>query len=628
MGNSGDGVLSHGSFTTIGGTDPRARNIISDNFGSGVNLGFDADHSLVVGNYIGTDITGELRYGSRGIILGNSGDGVRSDAPSTTIGGTDPGARNIISNNIGSGVNLSLEAAGPLVQGNIIGLDVNGATFLGNLGDGVVSDGPSTTIGGTDPRARNIISGNFKSGVNLGFDADHSLVVGNYIGTDITGEHSSGSLGNSGDGVLSYAQFTTIGGTDPRARNIISGNFGSGVSFGFGANNSLVQGNFIGTDVTGEFSSVSLSNSGDGVLVLAANDVMIGGTDPGARNVISGNHTDGVDFGIDSLRGRLEGNLIGLDVYGTKPLGNLGDGVLSNGTDTTIGGTDPRARNIIAANSGDGVAIESNASGNLVAANFIGIDATGSTAQGNRRDGIRIEDASDNTIGGINDLNPDGTIHVLRGNVIAGNLLNGIEIRLPQATGNQVVGNLIGTDQNGTGAAGNLGDGVIITTAPLNTIGGATPGARNVISGNGGNGVTVSNATGVVILGNFIGTDAAGTQPVPNAADGILLDSSPSNVVGGPAPGAGNLISGNGVAGVEVRKVSAQGNVIQGNTIGPDLAGEAFLGGAEGLSNLVGVDINGAMRSAQHDCRQPDLGEQPARRHRYRHPDPRRPGIG
>ena len=301
-------------------------------------------------------------------------------------------------------------------------------------------------------------------------------MVGNYIGTDITGEHSSGSLGNSGDGVLSYAQFTTIGGTDPRARNIISGNFGSGVSFGFGANNSLVQGNFIGTDVTGEFSSVSLSNSGDGVLVLAANDVMIGGTDPGARNVISGNHTDGVDFGIDSLRGRLEGNLIGLDVNGTKPLGNLGDGVLSNGTDTTIGGTDPRA----ATSSRQTPATASRSSPTRRATSSRPISSASTRParrpRGIGADGIRIEDASDNTIGGINDLNPDGTIHVLRGNVIAGNLLNGIEIRLPQATGNQVVGNLIGTDQNGTGAAGNLGDGVIITTAPLNTIGGATPG--------------------------------------------------------------------------------------------------------------------------------------------------------
>ena len=112
-----------------------------------------------------------------------------------------------------------------------------------------------------------------------------------------------------------------------------------------------------------------------------------------------------------------------------------------------------------------------------------------------------------------------------------------------------------------------------------------------MLSGNGGNGVTVSNATAVVILGNFIGTDATGTHALGNAADGVLLDTAASNMIGGTAAGARNIISGNSVAGVEIRRRRRSiSNLVQGNYIGSGMTGKAS------LANLVGVFLNGAVK--------------------------------
>jgi len=115
-----------------------------------------------------------------------------------------------------------------------------------------------------------------------------NLVQGNFIGTNAAG---TGAIGN-GSGVVTEGQsgnFSshTIGGTAPGARNIISGNNGPGINIGGTLSGSLVQGNFIGTDVTG---SIAVANASDGVFINfgSANNT-IGGTTPAARNVISGN---------------------------------------------------------------------------------------------------------------------------------------------------------------------------------------------------------------------------------------------------------------------------------------------------------------------------------------------------
>ena len=84
------------------------------------------------------------------------------------------------------------------------------------------------------------------------------------------------------------------------------------------------------------------------------------------------------------------------------------------------------------------------------------------------------------------------------------------------ASGDVVQGNYIGTTAAGTAALGNIGSGIAVTGGTNDTIGGTAIGAGNVISGNTTAGITLDNASGVVILGNLIGTNATGTARVPN----------------------------------------------------------------------------------------------------------------
>src|SRR5690606_14130819 len=90
---------------------------------------------------------------------------------------------------------------------------------------------------------------------------------------------------------------------------------------------------------------------------------------------------------------------------------------------------------------------------------------------------------------------------------LAINRFSGVGILIPANGSNTIEGNFIGTDLSGTAAAGNAGNGIEIFGSPGNTIGGAAAGARNVLSGNGNNGVAVSGAgaAGTLIAGNSIG---------------------------------------------------------------------------------------------------------------------------
>src|SRR5207245_6428922 len=101
--------------------------------------------------------------------------------------------------------------------------------------------------------------------------------------------------------------------------------------------------------------------------------------------------------------------------------------------------------------------------------------------------------------------------------------------------------------------------------------GGSTAAARNVISGNGGS-ILIENAgtTGNLVQGNYVGTDITGTKALPNG-DGILIEQTSNNTIGGSTAGSGNLISGNGLYGVALP--DATGNQVQGNFIGTDVTG-------------------------------------------------------
>ena len=161
----------------------------------------------------------------------------------------------------------------------------------------------------------------------------------------------------------------------------------------------------------------------------------------------------------------------------------------------------------------------------------------------------------------------------------------GVRIVGPGATGNLVAGNYMGTDVSGSTALGNGSDGVFLSNAANNTIGGAALGARNVVSGNVSVGIQLYGAgsSGNVVQGNLIGTNSSGTARLGNRLDGLFVNSSAGNTIGGPSPGARNFISGNGSSGIQLLNSGSSGNLVQGNDIGLDINGVPRLGNAYGI---------------------------------------------
>ncbi|HEX8204124.1 MAG TPA: hypothetical protein VF590_26845, partial [Isosphaeraceae bacterium] len=595
--------LNRSGSNTIGGSAPGQGNVISGNLVQGVRvLGAGSSRNQFWGNIIGLDAAGRHR-------LDNIGPGVSVvDSGENAIGGSAPGQGNVISGNRGDGVQLMGQGAiGNRVVGNIVGLDATGrnlfidgsiAVTTTNGGAGVLLNfAPGTVIGGTIPGAGNVIAGNTGEGIRVTLSLG-TLIAGNFIGCDAAGTTAFANL-QSGVSLLMTA-VTTIGGTTAGARNVISGNRGNGVEIALGSTANQVQGNFIGTDVTGtrtllEPSPVGsiggVGNLQNGVLIDLAGLNTVGGPAAGARNIIAGNRGNGVAISnsapnpaLSATGNVVQGNSIGLDVTGRRGLGNLTNGVAVLDTPgNLIGGMDPGTGNAISGNRSIGVVIfGSNAVGNLVQGNAIGTDVSGSravddrgAALGNLQSGVSLQDAGSNTIGG----DAPG-----QGNVIAGNLVHGVQVLGGGASRNLIAGNRIGLDHGGGTGLGNVQDGVNVNNAPGTLVGGSTPGSRNLIAGNGGNGVTILGAAAgdTRVEGNFIGLDATGTRALGNALVGVLVNGAAGTRLGGAAP-AGNVISGNRGNGVELIG-GVGGTTILNNLIGPAADGVSAVGnGADGL---------------------------------------------
>jgi CSLREA domain-containing protein len=537
-----DGLLVTAGNSTIRGLVINR----SPNTGDAIQLETGGSN-IIEGNFVGTDVSGTavLANNIRGVFVSNSA--------ANRIGGTVAAAQNLISGNLLGGVVLD-SGSGTILQGNIIGTDVTGTVALGNgvsFGTGVfVND--NQTIGGTLPGAGNLISG----GDFIELNGTANLVQGNVIGTDATG-----SLGLKG-GVDIQGSANTVGGVTAAARNLISGNVSSSGVNVIGSNN-LIQGNLIGTNASG----TSPVPSSTGVAIGVGSGSTVGGTVPGARNIISGN-VFGIALGIGGGN-TVQGNFIGTDITGTIAVPNNGDGVnIFGGNNNIIGGTAAGARNIISGNVQSGVVI-ANGSNNQVQGNFIGTDVSGNVALPNGSFGpgsISIQGtATNNTIGGT----AAGTR-----NVISGNIGNGVTIS-GAATGNQIQGNLIGTNPAGTAALQNGNNGITVDAA-ANLIGGTSASARNVISGNAAAGIALNvAATNNTVQGNFVGIDITGAIAIPNA-NGILIGGS-NNTIGGTAAGAANIIAFNGGPGINVG--GGSGNRLLTNSI---------------FSNAgLGIDLNG-----------------------------------
>jgi titin len=485
LGNANGVLLVSGASRNVIGTngdgqdDQAERNVISGNLGSAVYFaGSGTDANVVAGNYLGTDATGTvaLGNGTYGVVLqgevslnriGTDGNGV-----------ADPEERNVISGNALDGVHIVDGATQNAVAGNYIGTNASGENALGNGGNGVVlargafANRIGTSGGDPDPRAEgNLISGNYNGGVVvIGPGTDKNVVAGNTIGLEKFG---LGALGNGGHGVSisGGADSNRVGSDgdgrgDDTERNVISGNLGYGVALSGGTSNTIIAGNYIGTDASA--SAIPGFHNLGGVLISGGANANRIGTDTGRvtdRNIISGNIFDGIQItGSGSDNNLVAGNFIGTDVTGLLPLGNGEHGVfiLEGARSNMIGipgggpGT-PGVGNLISANRGDGVAIDGatlETDDNMVVGNIIGGDAdTSSThALGNAGAGVEIRgQAQFNQVG----TNGDGVADFAERNQIAFNGRAGVLVAEASSTGNRIRANSI-HDNGGLGI--DLGD--------------------------------------------------------------------------------------------------------------------------------------------------------------------------
>ncbi|MEI7769170.1 MAG: clostripain-related cysteine peptidase [Chloroflexales bacterium] len=399
-----------GGDRSVGGGPNGQGNRIVANGNSGVEIhGIGADGNLLLGNYIGTDVTGQFADGNA-----YNGVAIWQGARSNVVGSTSAG------------------------QGNLIGGNVQNGVWIGGVG----SDS-------------NKVIGNY-----IGTRADGGAAVPNGVGDPGLNTRYSGVAIDSG------ARSNQIGDASAGAGNLISGNVGSGIYIAdAGTSNNLILGNIIGANRTG---TQVIGQGYDGVMItLAASGNEIGnGTAPG-RNLISGNSMNGVQLtGPSTLGNRLLDNYVGTNLAGTAalPNGNAGVDISQSAHDNTIGL--PGQGNLLSGNNNHGLVITSGAHDNMVRGNTIGPDVSGSVSLGHHPfGGIDIADGADrNQIGGLD---------AGEGNLVSGNATDGIALFDTTGSGtddNKVLYNLIGLARDGSTPLPNRGAGVGVLAGATGTL--------------------------------------------------------------------------------------------------------------------------------------------------------------
>lgn len=497
--------------------------------------------NTVVGNFLGTDPSGTLARP-------NNQTGILIEASSgNRIGTSEAGQGNLISGNNGVGVYL-LNAKGNMVEGNRIGVAVNGDLALPNSQNGVaLYNSASNQVGSLEPAGRNVISGNLESGLHLiGRSASGNRVTGNYVGVGVSG---TSSIPNHADGITISAPNNQIGGPEPAAANVISGNALAGVHLnGADATNNVISGNFIGTDPAGLF---ALGNGYSGLTLHRASRNRIGGPLPSERNLLSGNLQSGCLLSTNSTENVFLGNWFGVDSTGARALPNGFNGItLQSAPSNSFGGLHPADGNLIAGNLYYGLELDARSSANRIQGNRVGTDQSGNQPVPNGQSGIRVS----------SDAN------LLEGNLVSGNGQHGIFISGPTASHNRLCGNTIGLNLSGLLPLRNGKAGVLLSRASFTHVGTPQPGAGNLISGNADAGIYLYSSVSNSIQGNRVGVNRPGCAAVPNSLEGIYCVGSDVNLLGGPQPGAGNLIAGNLTRGIWLTNSSS--NIIQGNRLG------------------------------------------------------------
>ena len=338
-----------------------------------------------------------------------------------------------------------------VVAGNYVGTNSDGDAKQPNGQYGVHVDGNRNVVGGPNPADRNLVSGNTEDGVRV-HTGTGNVIEGNYLGTDETGTADL----DGGTGALIESSKNTV------KNNLASGGV-AGVTLE--GDDNTVQGNKIGTDVTG---SVALGNL-TGLIVFGSERNQIGGPADGDENLVSGNLLSGVaivaDNGDPAEDNEVHGNLIGTTASGIAPLPNRDAGVLIGDSNANkIGGAGASAGNVISGNGTDGVRLLSDAADNDIQGNWIGTDESDTRDLGNDESGVEIFDGSQNRVGATSANNP--------ANVIAHNGDDGVTV--VTGVGNAIVRNslhdngALGIDLGANGPTAN--DGALDPDAGPNTL--------------------------------------------------------------------------------------------------------------------------------------------------------------
>ncbi len=276
----------------------------------------------------------------------------------------------------------------------------------------------------------------------------------------------------------------------------------------------------------------------------------------------------------------VSGNFFGSNAAGDAALANVGFGVtIDSGVGNLVGGITPEDRNLFASDATDssssggiGIQVRTTDPGTRIQGNYIGTNAAGEAALGNSL-GIYVLGfaSADLTIGGLTSTPGRGAGNVISGNSSLGGISNDGIFIVNRPGDLTIQGNLIGLDATGTTALPNGVSGIHFQDATPGSsallIGGTAFGARNVIFNNRITGI-VSNAIGLTIQGNYIGTDITGTlKPTSTNGGGVGISIGGSATIGGASAAARNLISCHGT-GIDIfgGSVTVQGNYI-GTTV-------------------------------------------------------------
>ncbi len=592
LGNGGNGInISSAGYNLIGGTTPAARNLIGGNTGDGIEInGGSALGNIIQGNYLGTDANGV-----RGAVDLGNGNGINlNNAPATLVGGTTASARNVISDNAGIGIGIGGNSGtNTVIQGNVIGLDVNGAA-LGNNSHGVSVASSSNTIGGTGAGEANVIAYSNGDGVSvssgtnnviransifenggvtvgaLGIDLGTSGVTGNDPGDPDTGANQLQNFPVLTNAVANPASTQIQGTLNSRSNTTYQIDFYSNVNgdpSGSGEGQKWLGSASVVTDANSNaVINATVSGVAFGRFITATATDPLGNTSEFSTNIVAGSTISPVTFTVTNINDSGLGSL-------RAAISNA-NGFVSSGNDTiafNIPGAGPHVIAVMSAlpSLTDPVTIDGYTQPGAQTNNL----ADGDNAV------LKIQLSGTNALNNVDGLRLEADGCVVRGLAIVGFKGTGDGIEVVSAS-NVIAGNFIGLQTDGTNISANVGNGILVSGVASNTIGGATPGERNVISGNSGDGIELSGvgASNNIVAGNFIGTDASGTQDKGNNADGVFLNSAPANTIGGATASARNVISGNGSEGITIQNTTATNNQVLNNYIGTDVTGTLALG--------------------------------------------------